>query len=413
MKIVGTSRNDITYFKDLISVLLVTATDVESREVLDKLSPLPDESHIVEVFVENQTYYLGVLGLYGVVMVQSGMGSVGVNGSLITTIDAVRTWDPKAVIMIGIAFGINSKKQHIGDVIVSSHIIPYENSRVGNQVIYRSEFPPASTILVNRVKQIRDWVFPIEETRNAQLFLGPLLTGEKLIDDLDFKTRLITAFPNAIGGEMEGAGLYAASSREKKEWIIIKGICDFADGNKSKNKGINQNVAIKSAVNFTTKLLTSQFAFGDLEFKPIFGPSNFEDNKFRYNRLEELLAFFASAIDKDSGDDRERSTAFKVAARQVVQTVDNKYAVEASTLEMLIPPYVLDTFESRIRNCWDMFNEVLVSDNGYLPGDIDHASESLGKCICRELKRLKNVNGKIPDGTMQEYWTTYECESIS
>jgi len=31
---------------------------------------------------------------------------------------------------------------------------------------------------------------------------------------------------------MEGAGVYAASFRAKTEWILVKGVCDWADGRK-------------------------------------------------------------------------------------------------------------------------------------------------------------------------------------
>jgi hypothetical protein len=53
-----------------------------------------------------------------------------------------------------------------------------------------------------------------------------------LIDDKDYRDQLIKLQVEAIGGEMEGAGLYVSSADHKVDWIVIKGICDWADGNK-------------------------------------------------------------------------------------------------------------------------------------------------------------------------------------
>ena len=35
---------------------------------------------------------------------------------------------------------------------------------------------------------------------------------------------------------MEGTGLYVSGYDQKIDWIVIKAICDFADGNKSEDK---------------------------------------------------------------------------------------------------------------------------------------------------------------------------------
>ena len=88
---------------------------------------------------------MGTLGYHGVALVQCEMGAIGVNSSMMTSLAAINLWEPNAVIMVGIAFGVSSQKQNIGDVLVSSHIIPYEFVRQGAEIIYRSENPPSST----------------------------------------------------------------------------------------------------------------------------------------------------------------------------------------------------------------------------------------------------------------------------
>jgi nucleoside phosphorylase len=56
-----------------------------------------------------------------------------------------------------------------------------------------------------------------------------MLSGEKLIDDPAFKARLLALEPEAIGGEMEGSGILDACLRNTTRWIIVKGICDWAE----------------------------------------------------------------------------------------------------------------------------------------------------------------------------------------
>ena len=34
----------------------------------------------------------------------------------------------------------------------------------------------------------------------------------------------------AIGGEMEGIGVYAAAAKERVDWIVVKSICDWGMG---------------------------------------------------------------------------------------------------------------------------------------------------------------------------------------
>lgn len=57
---------------------------------------------------------------------------------------------------------------------------------------------------------------------------------------------------------MEGAGVFVACDN-KVSWIIVKSICDFADGNKKDGKEEKQDIAIKSAINLCMQL----FLFGN------------------------------------------------------------------------------------------------------------------------------------------------------
>jgi nucleoside phosphorylase len=60
-----------------------------------------------------------------------------------------------------------------------------------------------------------------------------MLSGPKLIDDKEFRDALLLSYPNAKGGEMEGEGGYAAAEKSRIQTILIKSICDWADGHKN------------------------------------------------------------------------------------------------------------------------------------------------------------------------------------
>jgi nucleoside phosphorylase len=76
------------------------------------------------------------------------------------------------------------------------------------------------------------------------------MTGDKLVDNVDYRKQLQAFESEAIGGEMEGAGLYVSGYDHKVDWIVVKAICDFADGNKGVEKTERQKLAAKNAAEF-------------------------------------------------------------------------------------------------------------------------------------------------------------------
>jgi nucleoside phosphorylase len=75
------------------------------------------------------------------------------------------------------------------------------------------------------------------------------------VDNVDYRDDLRALEPEAIGGEMEGAGLYVACHEAKTDWILIKAICDWADGNKGHDKEARQALAAKNAAGFAMFVL--------------------------------------------------------------------------------------------------------------------------------------------------------------
>jgi nucleoside phosphorylase len=231
-------------------VLIVVATSIERDAVLSLAKSITGTTH-QPLFGQRRTYYdLGFLGGAHLVMVQTEMGSIRPGGSLSTISDAIDDLKTNKVILVGIAFGVDEDEQTLSTVLVSQQLVPYELQRVGTkkdgtpEIMLRGDKPSASTMLLGRFRAATaSW-------RGKEVEFGAMLSGEKLVDNVDFRGQLEALAPEAIGGEMEGAGLYAAAHERAAEWIIVKAICDWADGNKRVNKSRRQRRAADEAVRF-------------------------------------------------------------------------------------------------------------------------------------------------------------------
>ncbi len=228
-------------------VLLVVATEVEHEAVIKVFDNngyrLTDRS-----FSTTNAYQrFSPIGGARVTLVRCSMGQGGPGGPELTVAEAIGALAPTSVIMVGIAFGIDAHKQKIGDVLLSTHILDYELERVGTDKqgkmvgVSRGSRPDASPRLLSRFRMARLGNYGLSMRE------GPILSGKKLIDNLDYRDSLHEAFPDAIGGEMEGHGVYSAALRSKVDWIVAKAICDWADGDKHSRKEYRQNLAATNA----------------------------------------------------------------------------------------------------------------------------------------------------------------------
>lgn len=235
-------------------ILLITVTTIEAQAVLRIFAQETGQA-LQRRFIGDKTYFdLGLLNGARIMMVQSEMGVIGPGGALLVIDEGIRVLSPSQVIMVGIAFGIDEKQQ-IGDILVSQQLLGYELQKIATdekgqlKIIPRGDRPRASTKLLDRFSSaVVDW-------RGPKVEFGLILSGDKLIDNQNFRDQLCELAPEAIGGEMEGTGLYSAAQRRKVDWIIVKAICDWADGNKELGKSAHQQLAAENAVHFTLHVL--------------------------------------------------------------------------------------------------------------------------------------------------------------
>ena len=237
-------------------VLIVTATKLESKAVVEVFQAATRQAPEPRQIGDRMYQNLGIISDTNVFMVQSEMGTGGLGASMQTVQKGIDALSPAAVIMVGIAFGIDPEKQAIGDILVSEQLLLYDLQRVGTvegtlKLIPRGDRPHATPRLIS---QFRSADLYWDESK-AKVHFGLILSGEKLVDNIDFREQLREFEPEAVGGEMEGAGVYVACQEAKVDWILVKSICDWADGHKAQDKDERQRLAAYNAASFVLHLL--------------------------------------------------------------------------------------------------------------------------------------------------------------
>ncbi len=231
-------------------LLLITVNENETKALLEVFEE--NAGHPAKPNTIGDRVYrdLGNVDGLRVFHALSEMGSVGVGAAQQTAEKAIQSVRPKAVIGVGIAFGSNEAEQSIGEILVSKQLLLYELQRVGSEIRPRGDRAHSSPKLINFFTG-----FAQTSWKGEQVTPGLLLSGEKLVDNVDYRSQLLNLESEAVGGEMEGAGLYASCQDNKVDWIIIKSICDWGDGKKFKNKKERQLKAARSAANFLLQAL--------------------------------------------------------------------------------------------------------------------------------------------------------------
>jgi nucleoside phosphorylase len=217
------------------------------------------------LFDITQVYHdLGVHNGAEVILMMSGQG---ISEAQAAAEEACAIWRPRWLIGVGIAFGVDSKKQELNDVLVGAFSQEYESQRIEPDGTATPRGVPQSTsaMLGRLIKQLDNMKRPEKEQSGSKgdskwptLRFGGLLCGNKLIDSLNYRDSLLKLYPNIIGGEMEALGLAAVAEKPqyRAEWIIVKAISDWADGTKkSSNKKRNQKSAASAAAKVIYELL--------------------------------------------------------------------------------------------------------------------------------------------------------------
>lgn len=222
-------------------------------------------------------------GMRSIVLVQCNTyGSVS---SAEATSRVLHEWAPKFVFLLGRCGGWRDDEENLptaeknkstlqeGDVVVANRIFTYEyqalkKNKQGELVIeYDTRTIPSSTNLKQHAnKMIRNsWTYLGEVpddlglTRKPLAVCGDFACGNKLIRQGSTwfdEIKIALGARKIVAVEMEGEGVWCSSENfaSKPEFLMIKGISDFADSNKTDKY---KEVASLTAAQFLFDMLTN------------------------------------------------------------------------------------------------------------------------------------------------------------
>jgi adenosylhomocysteine nucleosidase len=256
-------------------LLLFVATPTEFDELKRTASELGLEWR-KQASPIGEFWSIGTLGGYRVVVVRTEMGAIGPTGSTRQAHFYLAATEAQGIVCLGMAFGISRAHQAVGTVLVSDSLFPYDVRDVVvdpvhlERWVYRYDAEATSHAATTYPTRpgLRDqlWRYAATATLSHSVQFGCLLTGSARIRSLAYRNELVTrcanVAPNIVGGEMEGLGLLSLAERDRSHWIVVKGICDFADEQQIGDAKMNRRLACANASRFVLGALRSWKSLG-------------------------------------------------------------------------------------------------------------------------------------------------------
>jgi nucleoside phosphorylase len=278
----------------MIDYLILVPMDEEfdcARQVWKNIKP-NDET------VDQNIYYYRFLRRVGgseALVIMASMGGMGLTWSGLFASQAIRTWKPANVILIGIAGSLVGKTLPLGDVFIPDQIVGYQIGEVvehGPDLEYRFHrtgtqpsfsLMNAARALANDTSDRNAWARrAVEVSREEEesgwrmstprIHLGDkqwLASGNFVVKSKKFADRLRDMDNQVRAVEMEAVGLFGAERPLSipPAALIVRGISDFADGTKDDlddtSRGKFRRAAMRSATQFVLNLIDRRLRGGE------------------------------------------------------------------------------------------------------------------------------------------------------
>lgn len=241
------------------TIVILTAMPHEYEAVRKRLSSVTARTH------ESGTIFgIGHLGDgCRIVLARTGVGNLP---GAVTAERAANEFRPAAIIFVGVAYALQSRLR-LGDVVVATHVYGYHGATSEDSGF---KARPRTWELSYRSRQIADqlklsgtWRRRLPSGSRSgpdapNVIFGPIAAGEiaEYSATSDLRQWLHEHYNDAVAGEMEAAGVtQAGHMNDGLPTIVIRGICDYGDGNKPAADGAGwQQRAVTNAAAFATAL---------------------------------------------------------------------------------------------------------------------------------------------------------------
>ena len=218
----------------------------------------------------------------------------------------IKEFNPHFIILVGICGGLINPDLKLGDIIVTNKVIYYEPSKVSKGVNfprYEKYFIDDNeniTPIFSYAKEISDGGWDAkskirmdypgdnEKRYRPKVHHGVIMSGEKVIADTEYAAELRNMHEDSISIEMEAAGIAFACQNTNVDFLVIKGVSDFADDRKC--DGPSRDFARNSAAAYLEHFLEK----GGAPLKNRIAPLGVLSDLFRLNENEPLVLVLPS-----------------------------------------------------------------------------------------------------------------------
>ncbi|RSM78558.1 hypothetical protein DMH04_33385 [Kibdelosporangium aridum] len=236
-------------------IIVLTALELEYNAVREQLTDFREHRHR-----HGTRFEVGRIKAHPgteVAVAATGMGNLS---AAALTERAVEEFRPAAMLFMGIAGGLKTWLQ-LGDVVFATSVYAYQGGRSEDEsfrVRPRSwEISHDVGQAARQVARAKAWYGLLPGGDLPEVHFAPIAAGDVLLDSrTSSHARVIEdSYNDAAAVEMEGAGFAQAGHLTNIPFGLIRGISDFANGQKSAtdSKGW-QEIAAANAAAFTVSL---------------------------------------------------------------------------------------------------------------------------------------------------------------
>jgi nucleoside phosphorylase len=245
---------EVRVYVDVLPVdfIIVAPLEQERQAILSyfgdpkRLPPTSDDIRVYYPVSFPVVLTDGKAGKYSLIIMDLvGMGRID---AATAVTDAIRRWQPKFVILVGIAGGVADAGVRLGDVLISEQIADYEQQKLkDDETEIRWSVHPVDARLHEASNQLRttDWRpicrCPRPGVGQSERHIGVICTGDKVIANGLINTYRDEVWSKLIGVEMEAGGVAKAAFQAAKRpgFYMIRGVSDLADRDKNASHTIN------------------------------------------------------------------------------------------------------------------------------------------------------------------------------